>query len=132
MKAAIRASKSLRDVVLKYIEYIVEFDNSHENMNDLLYNIYMLLEECGVKSLAVLSRVNNAHIASLTSSRIRDIKVVHSDGLSINATYSCRTLEDSNNLSDESACSVQKNLFAIRIDETMRSNIRNLIGYEYV
>lgn len=75
MSAGLKANKKIRDIIIKYIEYIVEFDNDEALMDELLIEVYKILQNSMnvhdssySKGINVLSRISNKHRNKLTNS----------------------------------------------------------------
>jgi len=65
MVAGLKSTKKLRDIVIKYIEYIIEFDNEEGLMDELLLIILQMLRDFGIKGVNVLARISHKHRKSL-------------------------------------------------------------------
>lgn len=81
MSAGLHASKKIKDIIIKYIEYIVEFDSEEGLMDNLLLNIYDILQSSlqssgnndmsFSKGINVFSRISNRHREVLTCGTLR-------------------------------------------------------------
>ncbi|KAM0680778.1 hypothetical protein GINT2_001051 [Glugoides intestinalis] len=77
MAAGLRSCRATRDIVLKYIEYIIEFDEEDGYMSNILLDIYDLLQTyggadtCYSKAINVFSRLSNKHRTIMTVGTLR-------------------------------------------------------------
>ncbi|KAI5169997.1 hypothetical protein PAEPH01_1161 [Pancytospora epiphaga] len=75
MEVALRGTVRMKEIVLKYIEYIIEFDNVAGVMDGLLIEIYKLLRYDDLKGMKVLSRISNVHRAGLRKNEVKITKL---------------------------------------------------------
>lgn len=83
MVAGLKSSKKLREIVMKYVEYIIEFDTEDGGMADLLVLIFNLLQEHSLKGINVLSRISNKHREILNSGELRGHRLTKCNNLCI-------------------------------------------------
>jgi len=80
MKIGLEGSKRMREIALKYIEYIVEFDNTDGTMDEILILIYQMLKDNELSDeskgnvLNVLARISTKHRGGLSTMYIESLK----------------------------------------------------------
>lgn len=155
MAAGLRSSRKLREIVLKYIEYIIEFDNEEGLMDSLLLSIFYMLQDFGIKGINVLARISNKHRNLLCSGRIGTFRLMDTDELfsfsgqhpdqdgysfvsssKLDARDVEGLLNSGASVPDE-AFAAGKNeprhgSFRIGVDGLYRAMIKNLSGFEFI
>lgn len=120
MTAGLRSSKKLREIIMKYVEYIIEFDTEDSGMEDLLILIYDLLQEHSLKSINVLSRISNKHREALTSGELRGHRIRKNDKLNIKSPI-CKI--ENSDLSFLEENSLEKSEISETINKALNPNI---------
>lgn len=126
MQVALRSTRRLKEIVLKYIEYIIEFDNIDGLMDDLLIEMYKLLRDIDLRTMCVLSRISNIHRRALNGGEIKEMKM--NDSHRIGLLWELKTDEGHTT----KAHGGEPLLVNIGLDKPISSLIKNLIGYEYI
>lgn len=129
MQAGLRSGGRLREIILKYIEYIIEFDNADGLLDDLLIELHRLIAGLGIKAMTVVSRISNTHRKALCESELRELRPVGSHELTLSCVVGS---ENSCNKISVKDAHGQNGLVDVEIDGAVRPLIRSLIGYEYV
>lgn len=149
MAAGLQLGKRLREIVLKYIEYIIEFDNEEGLMDALLLTIFQMLQDLKIKGINVLSRISNKHRTSLCRGRVKDFVPMDTDEIFCLSSMPLKQdgytfvghgdldagdveglLSDGN---PATACRSESrsDCFRIGADGLYRAMIKNLSGFEF-
>lgn len=137
MAAGLKSSKKLREIVMKYVEYIIEFDtddginsgnsynynaasSSNSGMNNLLILIFDLLQEHSLKGINVFSRISNKHRDILNSGELKGYRLMKETGLSIR-----REVKKSNQIENDSLFMEDHTFDINQISETVINSLKN-------
>ncbi|ELA42278.1 atypical/PIKK/TRRAP protein kinase [Vittaforma corneae ATCC 50505] len=144
MSAGLHANKKIRDIIIKYIEYIVEFDSEEGLMDNLLLNIYGILQSSfqssGTsdmnfsKGINVFSRISNRHREVLTCGTLHEHIPDNSENILCSISFGgsrkeeCMYVEDSHYVKQdiEAVLKILKTKEANNIDNGNLNNIDSI------
>lgn len=132
MEVALRSTARLKEIVMKYIEYIIEFDNVSGMMDGLLIEVYKLLRYDDLKGMRVLSRISNIHRVALSKDEVKVVKLRDSHRITVpwELKIRGREVEDVDSAGGKERDDADAEMFTLHVNISLDKSVNSLIsGY---